>query len=199
MGTASAISPWQGFAAPPTWGVWCCWCCSPYSRGCKTQVRTLRTRAHRHTVSAQRQPFPTGLCRLMRTTRTQTSPWEVETSNPPLSCSRRTTTQMTTTTTTTTQTTTTAMTGGRQMRVFTPDQQSRLGVNKYGEHKKGMMADGLGEAKATKTESNSEDTESDADTASSSSTYDDDHSSDSSSIADDDSSISLPSDDPWPW
>ena len=88
------------------------------------------------------------------------------------------------------------MKGGWKMRVFTPEQEKRLGVNKYGEHKAGSIQGILGESKTDKKE--------DSKDAEVSSKKADDEVSDNSADVDatvdsaDDGSV-LPSDDPWPW
>ena len=92
------------------------------------------------------------------------------------------------------------MSGGWKMRVFTPEQESRLGVNKYGEHKAGEVQGILGESKESKKDS--KDTEVSSKKADDSASTDDDSASVDAAVdaADDDSTDSvLPSDDPWPW
>merc|ERR1712159_456976 len=89
-----------------------------------------------------------------------------------------------------------AMKGGWKMRVFTPEQQQRLGVNKYGEHQAGHIQGILGESK--------KDDSKDAEVSSKKADDDEISSTDDSQDVDatvdgaDDGSV-LPSDDPWPW
>jgi len=85
------------------------------------------------------------------------------------------------------------------MRIFTPEQQGRLGVNKYGEHNKHGDPLGLGEnAKINKHhahDSTSEDTDDvppvDDDSISSAS--------DGTEISSASDDVAMPDDDPWPW
>lgn len=80
------------------------------------------------------------------------------------------------------------MKGGWKMRVFTPEQETRLGVNKYGEHKPGEKAMGLGESsKATKDDDDNIKIPAD-----------DDDSTDDTSI-EDAADVAMPDNDPWPW
>jgi len=91
--------------------------------------------------------------------------------------------------------------GGWTMKIFTPEQQNRLGVNEYGEHKVGAL--GLGEnAKSTKPVAKKKTTStvlpSDDPTSDvvSSDSAANDETVDTEDSADD---VDMPSDDPWPW
>ena len=75
------------------------------------------------------------------------------------------------------------------MRVFTKEQESRLGVNMYGEHKKQSDEGILGESKEKEVSESSEDRK----------IADDDASAVDDAVDGVDDTAALPSDDPWPW
>jgi hypothetical protein len=91
-----------------------------------------------------------------------------------------------------------AMKGGWKMRVFTSEQQGRLGINKYGEHKKSSMGGILGESKSKSDDETSTKSKRSDDDDSGSADTDDTSIEDDTSI-DDAADAVMPSDDPWPW